>query len=205
MSSDGLHTALETAPPDLKAWLQTQPSLDAAWATCDRADWLLWLARRRPSDDLQERRLVGATALALLMAGASGISRRELDLANAWASQDFDDNDPTGFRATIVALVIAGAVGITLELWLYFRAENPIRSMRRELYSWPTFLVLFVIIRVFARPLLAKRHAAAARGYSFSRAEERLFPSLPDAVARADARKRIVLADLFRKRMAWTR
>src|SRR5690348_14294157 len=76
MSSDGLHTALETAPPDLKAWLQTQPSLDAAWATCDRADWLLWLARRRPSDDLQERRLVGATALALRMAGASGISRR---------------------------------------------------------------------------------------------------------------------------------
>jgi hypothetical protein len=205
VSSDGLHTALEAAPLDLKAWLQTQPSLDAAWAACDRADWLLWLARRRPSDDLQQRRLVGATALTLRMAGDSRVSRRELDLANAWASHDFGDNDPTGFRATVVALVIAGAVAIALEAWLYFRAENPIRSMKRELYSFPTFLVLVVIIRLVARPLLAKRRAAAARGYSFSRAEERLFPSLPDAVTRADAGKRIALADMFRKRMAWTR
>ena len=31
---------------DAVRWARTQPSLDVAWATCPRGDWMLWLAAR---------------------------------------------------------------------------------------------------------------------------------------------------------------
>jgi hypothetical protein len=205
MSVDELHAAINDAPPDLRAWLQTQPSLESAWANCDRADWLFWLARRHPADDLQQRRIVGAAALTIRMSDAPPVPARELRLATAWSSGDFSDPDPTGFRATILALVLAGAVGIALELWLCFRSTSPIRGLQRELYSVPTFLVLAVVIRLVARPLLARRWVSAIRGYSFERAERCVFPWLAEVVARADAKERASQADTFRKRMAWSR
>lgn len=205
MTGDDLQTAIKDAPPELRGWLQTQPSLEQAWATCDRADWLFWLARRRPVDELQQRRLVGAAALAIRLSDAPPVSSRELRRAIAWSSRDFSDPDPTGFRATILGLVIAGTIGIAVELWLVFRRENPIHGMRRELYSVPTFLVLAVLIRLVARPMLARRWASDVRGYSFAQAEKAVFPSLGDAVARADREARASMADTFRKRMAWSR
>lgn len=71
-----------------------------------------------------------------------GVSRRKRDLACAWAAQDFDDPDPTGFAATILSVCLGGAAGIAIELWLYFRHDHPIRGMDREVYSFPVFLVL---------------------------------------------------------------
>lgn len=205
MTADTLSAATESAPPDLRAWLQTQSSLDSAWANCDRADWLLWLARRQPGDDLQQRRLAGAAALAVRGFDPTSPPERELRLATAWGNSSFSDPDPTGFRATILGLIVGGAVGIAVELWIAFGANSPIRGIRRELYSVPTFLVLTVLIRLVARPLLAKRWASAVRAYSFERAMRRVFPLLVERVARADQRQRTLMADTFRKRMAWTR
>lgn len=46
------------------AWARTQPSLEAAWQTCERGDWMLWLAGRvsGPVGSPERRRLVGAAA-----------------------------------------------------------------------------------------------------------------------------------------------
>ena len=43
--TDGLVTL--GACDDAVAWAKTQPDLAAAWVTCDRGDWMLWLAGRR--------------------------------------------------------------------------------------------------------------------------------------------------------------
>lgn len=32
---------------DAVAWLRTQPDAATAWRTCERGDWMLWLAGRR--------------------------------------------------------------------------------------------------------------------------------------------------------------
>jgi hypothetical protein len=205
MTADDLRTAISDAPAELAAWLQTQHSIESAWANCDRADWLLWLARRRPLDESQQRRLVGAAALAIRACDPTRSPPRELRLAVAWSSLDLDDPDPTGFRATILSLVIAGTIGVALELWLFFRPTNPIRGLRRELYSIPTFLILALIIRLVAQPALRRRWAAEVRGYSLQRAERSVFPSLVKAVAHADARQRSSMANTFRKRIEWSR
>ena len=204
MTDDGLLGAIASAPPDIKAWLQTQASLASAWSTCERADWLFWLARRRATDERQRRNLVGAATVAILMSDAPTVRSGELLVADAWSRTDLDDNDPTGYRATIIALCLAGAVGIAIESWLYFRHDNPIRGPGREIYSVPPFLALTVIIRLIARPWLKRRWASRVRRYSFERAEKNVFPLLAEAVERTGERRRAELARLFRERMAWT-
>ena len=41
-------TSLATmrACADAVRWAQTQESIEAAWAVCDRGDWMLWLLSR---------------------------------------------------------------------------------------------------------------------------------------------------------------
>jgi hypothetical protein len=202
MTTDDLRGAIDAAPPDLKSWLQTQSSFDVAWAACDRADWLFWLAQPRVVDDQQRRRLVAAVASALRTSDHPGVSRRRIIMASAWTANNFRDQDPTGFAATIIAVAVAAAVGIAIDLWLYLRHDNPIRGMQREVYSMPVFLVLAFVGRIVARPLLKRRWESALRGYSFERAESDLFPRLPDAVERSSKPIRRLMADVFRKRMA---
>jgi hypothetical protein len=196
---------IRTAPDELDAFLKTQDSAESAWANCTRADWLFWLAQPRITDDRQRRKLVGAVALALGISEYRNVSRRAIRLAWAWANQDFDDPDPTGFVATIVSLCVGGAVGIAVELWLYFRSDHPIRGTNREVYSFPVFLVLSALVRVIARPLLRRRWVSKVRGYTFERAERDLFPKLAKSVARSGDTRRAMMADSFRKRMEWSR
>jgi len=49
---------------DAVEWARTQPSLAAAWRTCERGDWMLWLAGRRivTAGSLSHRRVVKAAA-----------------------------------------------------------------------------------------------------------------------------------------------
>ena len=51
------------ACPDAVAWAQAYPTLEAAWAACDRGDWMLWLAGRVSGEPGSEsRRLVARAA-----------------------------------------------------------------------------------------------------------------------------------------------
>lgn len=193
---------MTAAPQELEAWLETQGSPEAAWTECERADWLFYLAQPKITDHQQRRRLVAAVASALGVSEHPGATRRQIALANAWAANSLRDRDPTGFAATIVSVTFAAAVGIAIDLWLWVRPNNPIRGMRREAYSMPVFLVLVVVGRLVARPLLKRRWQAAVQGYTFERAESQLFPRLDEAVARSGKLRGKLMADVFRKRMA---
>ena len=50
------------ACPEAVAWARGYPTLRAAWAACERADWMLWLADRLagPWGSASHRQLAGA-------------------------------------------------------------------------------------------------------------------------------------------------
>jgi hypothetical protein len=75
-------------------WARTQPDLAAAWASCERGDWLLWLAGRicQPNSAAHRqvvRAAVGCARLALPLFTAAYPDdprpRQALDAAEAWA------------------------------------------------------------------------------------------------------------------------
>ena len=193
------------APPRLAEWLRTQRSLEDAWNACDRADWLLWIAQRRPLDDGQRHALVGATALAIRMSDRPKVSDRKLRLALAWARFDLSDDDPTGYRATLWSLVVGGLIGAVVKLGLYLRPEiagGAFRGIRREMVSLPVFLVASFVLRVIGRPVSRRRWTDAVRGYSFERGETELFPLIVGAVERSEPAQREAQAQAFRERFA---
>ena len=72
------------------AWARTQPSLAAAWKTCARADWMLWLLDREPTRaDHQRLTLIGCecarTVLHLVPPGEDR-PRLAIEAAEAWAA-----------------------------------------------------------------------------------------------------------------------
>lgn len=55
-------TALVTAGAckNAVAWARRQPTATAAWAACERADWMLWLAAKLSSTEARRREIVRA-------------------------------------------------------------------------------------------------------------------------------------------------
>ena len=85
-------TALEAldACEDGVAWARTQPSLEAAWEHCERADWMLWLlGHERAQANHQQLVLVACkcarTVLHLVPPGEDR-PRLAVEAAEAWAA-----------------------------------------------------------------------------------------------------------------------
>ncbi len=53
------------ACPDSIAWAAEQPDFATAWATCDRADWLLWLGGRLAVQDSEGHRALVRAAVSV--------------------------------------------------------------------------------------------------------------------------------------------
>ena len=75
---------------DAVAWARTQPSLAAAWRTCKRGDWMLWLAGRRIGTS-------GSRAHRRVVLAAAKCARLALPI---WTAEHPDDDRP---RLAIVA------------------------------------------------------------------------------------------------------
>jgi hypothetical protein len=80
---------------DALAWAEGYDSLDAAWAACERGDWMLWLAGRvagPPGDDTRRPLVLAACACARLALPyvPDGEERplRAIEIAEAWARGD---------------------------------------------------------------------------------------------------------------------
>jgi len=75
---------------DAVMWAREQPSYEVAWESCERGDWLLWLAGRRctPGDAAHKSVVVAACACArtVLQYVPSGETRplRAIEAAEAW-------------------------------------------------------------------------------------------------------------------------
>lgn len=194
----------ETAPPELEAWLQTQASFEAAWRTCERADWLYWLARARAGDDEeQRRRLVVSVAWAMRRSDArTGVRESELHVAGLWGVRSFDDDpDPTGFTPTMIGLAAGAVAAAAVTVWLKVYRHVSLRSEQHETYSVPALLIVSALVRLALRPLLLWRWRI--RHYSFARAEKKLFPRFAGVVARTSERRQRDLLDSMRRGMEW--
>jgi hypothetical protein len=91
--TDALHDL--DACDDAIAWAEGYDSLDAAWAACERGDWMLWLAGRvagPPGDDTRRPLVLAACACARLALPyiPDGEERplRAIETAEAWARGD---------------------------------------------------------------------------------------------------------------------
>ena len=87
-------TSLGACSPAIE-WLykEAHPNLAAAWAACDRADWMLWLAARYYTYNIPEQRIVvgaaaecAAAVLDLVPAG-NDCFRTAVETAQRWAQQ----------------------------------------------------------------------------------------------------------------------
>lgn len=82
------------ACPDAVEWARTQPDLATAWATCERVDWMLWLAGRvagPPGDDSRRPLVLAACECAervlplIRNEWAQAIATAAIQTAQAWA------------------------------------------------------------------------------------------------------------------------
>jgi hypothetical protein len=93
--ADGL--ARLDACHDAVAWARDFDSLDAAWAACERGDWMLWLAGKTSGEPMSEQRkrvVLAACACARLALPhvRAGEERplRAIELAERWARGEAD-------------------------------------------------------------------------------------------------------------------
>src|SRR5208337_2959706 len=75
----------ETCSPAV-AWCLTQPSYEVAWETCNRPEWLLWLAGRLTTDPRPFVLAACACARTVLHLVAAGEERPRIaiEAAEAW-------------------------------------------------------------------------------------------------------------------------
>jgi hypothetical protein len=95
-------------------WALTQPDAATAWATCERADWLLWIAGRLAStDDARKLVVLAACACARTALGRVPVGEDRpricIETAEAWARGE----------ATIVQVraARADALDARVEMW----------------------------------------------------------------------------------------
>jgi len=75
----------ETPCQDAADWLETQPDIETAWATCQRSDWMWWALRRLP-DALPDKEISVAFARWCAIR-----ARKAADAANAANAADAAD------------------------------------------------------------------------------------------------------------------
>ena len=98
---------------DAVEWARTQPSLAAAWRTCERGDWMLWLAGRRIDKlgSMAHRRVVQAAAACARLALPIYEARRPGDrraraaivAAERWARVPIAVNQKAAYAAASAA------------------------------------------------------------------------------------------------------
>ena len=133
------HEVIDGSAPDgFREWARTQPSVDAAWAACERADWLVWLAVRRASGDDTRQTIIRAAANAISAGRRRWYQRLitslfdpDWEVAALWARHGID-----GVQAA------AGAARVL---------------------TWGGFFALFPACLVYYLLLLPKQHAVGGR------------------------------------------
>ncbi len=128
-------TTLQALDPceDALEWAETQPSLDAAWATCPRGDWMLWYAARI---GVPRQRLVWVACqcarLALPFAAASDTPRQTIETAEAWTRGEASLADVRAAAAAGSAVASYAAVAAAAAARLEAQCADMVRQ------EWPT-------------------------------------------------------------------
>jgi hypothetical protein len=161
------------APAGLVEWAATQPSLEAALATCPRADWLAWLLAANATNAAGMGRAIDVAVTVVTLSGRSGI-----DAA----------------IGALVAATIATLVAI-------FRNRFAYHTPARVLGAAVGFCVLFPLAaRLVRRIRMARVRRRFARA-RFDDTWRALAPELAAAWERATPGRRAALMLIAKKSM----
>jgi hypothetical protein len=161
-------------------WLATQPDAATAWATCERGDWMLWLAGRYVGEP-------GSDARRPLALAACACARLALPVFEA---RHPDDQRPRQAVETAEAWA-RGAPGVTLDT---VRASSAAYATYASAYAAASATASFAAASVAASAAAsaAASVAAASAAASFAAAS-----AAASAVTRTDMLRRC--ADLVRQ------
>ena len=143
---------------EAQAWASLQPSYAEAWASCERGDWLLWLAGR--SGDVTPQQLVlaaAAVARTVLDLVPEGEDRPRLavEAAEAWARGPSEENR----RAAGAAATAAAWAARAAEAAEAARAWSAARAAEA---AWAAALAALAALAAEAAARAAARAARAA-------------------------------------------
>ena len=125
---------------EAREWCRTQPSLAAAWARCERGDWMLWLIgdRERSAPWSEERKLLAVCAvecaLSVLELPLSDDVRCAVELVAAAMYEWANGGDPECVRMArdYAAAAAAAAAADAAHAAAYAAAAARARSLARS-------------------------------------------------------------------------
>lgn len=198
---DGMNAGV-AMPEGLAEWARTQSGYDAAWQSCPRADWAVWLAAADSRNDEERRDVVGGAAA---LADAGGVwsrtfrvAPRPLDRARLWVSPrslgDIDAVVADWFRGLLVAALVVLPAAILMTT----KTEHA-GALRTILFSDLLTIPLAVVLTVAGYVFFRRRRIALARALpslGYRQALELALNALKDRPASSTD------AQIFRARMS---
>lgn len=188
----------DTVPAELAQWGQSCPTLKDAWNSCDRADWLFWLAAQIARDD-RERKYVAVAGAYV----ARRVRKRRLaplfptdaDVAVLWASS-VPRADTIEVLSPIVAFVVASPFAFAAMAGLVVALQA------LGNFVWPiamtTFLIVWLSLTMLIQRLRVRRVRARLRSFDWVAARSGVSSALAQRVGAATAAQRQALANELR-------
>jgi hypothetical protein len=151
------------SPDGLRVWAATQPSRAAAWTSCPRGDWQLWLAAHAPALTEREQRGILKQALDLIEdARGTGIlwflstlkvTPTKLDVVDAWVhARGGKLGLSQKLMASGLAFAFALALGVLVDRrWLGGYGEGFSRTLMQGVVCTTAWLILIPLTRAIWR------------------------------------------------------
>lgn len=207
----GWYADLSTAdaPHGFDVWARAQSSLRSAWESCDRADFLLWIAARLARDDAERRHVVAAGSF--LATKPSPISRWTAllpsrgEVAGVWAA-----SQPRPFMMALLDPSVAFRLALPPSFAIATAALLLVH--RSEPVAWTACAVALVVALLIFTPAIAAVRGAYVRRLlqrmDYGTALAAVRSRLAARVARVSQQRRRELTDELREiieRPGWLR
>lgn len=188
----------ETASAELTEWARSRPTLKEAWTSCDRADWLFWLAAQIARDD-RERKYVAVAgayvARRVRVRRLAPLVPTDADVAVLWASS-VPRADTIEVLSPIVAFVAASPIAFAAMVGTVV-ALHALGN-----FVWPiattAFLMVWLSLAMLIQRVRVQRVRARLRSFDWAAARSGVSSALAQRVRAATAARRQALANELR-------
>jgi len=202
------------APPGFAAWGACQTNLAEAWSSCERADWLLWIALQFPLTDARKRTLIAAVGAAMpvpekrwwlrILRYAPSILEITSDWARGISLAEVENDSWSKWDDLTSALIFGFTIGVPVQFWIIFatsRPDIPITQRATQGLLWIILVVITPPFYLLYRRLRLWAHRRALAKFSYETDAENLFEALRVSVAGLSKSAAHLGAIYFRRRM----
>jgi len=187
-----------TAAADLMQWARSQASLRDAWHSCDRADWLFWLAAQIARDERERKHVAvagGYVARRVRVRRLAPAIPTDADVAVLWASS-VPRADSIEVMSPIVSFVLAAPIAFV------GLAASAIALRRLGNLVWPIACTAFVLVwlplALFIQRARVRGVVARLRSFDWDAARSGVSSALTKRVGAATVTQRQMLANELR-------